>query len=75
VPGAPLGPRPLEDREVPVSCSVSARPCVPGAPLGPRPLEDREVPVRCSLEAIKSSAQDLSLPIFEIAMDQKAHMK
>ena len=27
------------------------------------------------LEAIKSSAKDLSLPIFEIAMDQKAHMK
>jgi hypothetical protein len=24
---------------------------------------------------IKSSAKDLSLPIFEIAMDQKAHMK
>ena len=25
VPGAPLGPRPLEDREVPVLCSVCAR--------------------------------------------------
>ena len=39
--GAPLGPRPLEDREVPVLCSDRARLFVPGAPLGPRPLEDR----------------------------------
>ena len=46
--GAPLGPRPLQDREVSVRCSMCARIFVPGAPLGPRPLEDREVPALCS---------------------------
>merc|ERR1712091_734799 len=48
VPGAPRGPRPQEDREVPFLCSECARFFALGAPLGPRPLEDREVPVRCS---------------------------
>ena len=49
VPGAPLGPRPLEDLEVPVRGSLCARHFVPGAPVGPRPLKDLEVPECCSL--------------------------
>ena len=49
--GAPLGPRPLQDREVSVRCSMCARIFVPGAPLGPRPLEDREVPPPGSIAA------------------------
>ena len=42
--GAAVGPRPLEDLEVPFLC-ISARAFVPGAPVGPRPLEDLEMPV------------------------------
>ena len=45
MPGAPIGPRPLEDLEVPVFCSLSARLFVPGVPFRPRPLKDLEVPV------------------------------
>ena len=41
--GAPFGPRPLENFEVPVFGSRDARPVVPGAPVGPRPLEDLEM--------------------------------
>ena len=46
-----MGPRPLEDLEVPVPRSLCARPLVPGAPVGPRPLEDLEVPALCSTRA------------------------
>ena len=50
-PGAPLGPRPLEDLEVPVRGSPRARLFVPEAPVGPRPLEDLKVPAPCSFRA------------------------
>ena len=49
VPGAPMGPRPLEDLEVPVRGSLCESHFVPGAPVGPRPLKDLEVPECCSL--------------------------
>ena len=43
--GAAVGPRPLQDLEVPFLGSISARAFVPGAPVGPRPLEDLGMPV------------------------------
>ena len=66
VPGAPLGPRPLQDREVPVGCSIGASVYVPGAPLGPRPLEHGQVPALCSVTA-EASLEHLLQPPFDDA--------
>ena len=46
-----MGPRPLEDLEMPVLGSFSARPFGPGAALSPRVLEDLEVPILGSTRA------------------------
>ena len=75
--GAPVGPRPLDDLEVPVHARERAHSFALGAPMGPRPLEDIEVPVLCSPSARPfvpgvpfrpRPLKDLEVPVFRRAL-------